>query len=148
MRIGSVKKNRFPRRGLARQDGMTLIEIMVVVIILGTIASLVAVNVMDRLEQAKFETAKIQMSNLKQALDLFKLDNGFYPETQQGLNALVNPPATGRQTNRYRPAGYLKDDVPLDPWSSPYGYISDGYNFQIFSVGPDGQANTGDDIIG
>ena len=148
MRIGSVKSNRSVRRGLARQDGMTLIEIMVVVIILGSIAGLVAINVMAQLEKAKIETAGIQMSNLKQALDLFKLDNGFYPETQQGLNALVNPPSTGRQANRYDPTGYLKEDVPLDPWSSPYGYISDGYNFQIFSVGPDGQANTGDDIIG
>ena len=137
------------RRSLARQRGMTLIEIMVVVIILGTIASLVAVNVMGRLEQSRIELAKVQMSNIKQALDLFKLDSGFYPETEQGLNSLVAPPTVGRQPNNYRPGGYLKDSkVPLDPWNNPYGYSNQAGMIQIFSNGPDGQPGTQDDIAG
>jgi len=131
------------------EAGFTLLEIMVVVIILGTIAGLVGVRVMDRLEQSKFETAKIQMSSIKQALDLFKLDNGFYPTTEQGLQTLIVPPQVGRMANNYRAAGYLNDDkVPLDPWGLPYGYLSDGFNYQVFCVGPDGREGTPDDILG
>ena len=138
-----------PPRRFARQRGMTLIEIMVVVVILGTIASLVAVNVMGRLEQSRIELSKVQMSNIKQALDLFKLDNGFYPDSQQGLNALVAAPTTGRQPNNYRPDGYLKDSkIPADPWGNPYGYVNQGVMIQIFSNGPDGQPGTADDIAG
>ena len=137
------------RRVLGRQRGMTLIEIMVVVIILGTIASLVAVNVMSRMEDARIQLAKVQMSNIKSALDLFKLDSGFYPDSEQGLNALVMPPTTGRQPNNYHPGGYLKDSkIPLDPWGNPYGYVSQGGMIQIFSNGPDGQPGTADDIAG
>jgi len=129
--------------------GFTLLEIMVVVIILGTIAGLVGVRVMDRLEQSKIETAKIQMSSLKQALDLFKLDNGFYPTTEMSLQSLVAPPSIGRIPMNYRPGGYLNDNkVPLDPWGLPYGFISDGFSYVIFSAGPDGRENTEDDIRG
>ena len=148
MRIGQRTKN-LGRRRRMRADGMTLIEIMVVLVIMGTIAGLVAVTVMDRLQDANAKSAKIQMANLKQALDLFKLDNGFYPDGDQGLQALVVPPTTGRQVRNYRPAGYLKDGVvPVDPWGTPYGYVSNGIMFQIFSAGEDGQFNTGDDIKG
>lgn len=129
--------------------GFTLIEIMVVVIIIGTIAGLVGVRVFDRLEQAKMEAAKTQMSSMKSALDLFKLDNGFYPLTQQGLQALVVPPQTGRMVGNFRIGGYLNsDEVPPDPWDNPYGYVSDGMVYQIWSNGPDGREQTPDDIIG
>jgi general secretion pathway protein G len=138
-----------PLRRARRQRGMTLIEIMVVVIILGTIASLVAINVMDRLKEANERTAKIQMSNFKQALDLFKLDNGFYPESEQGLQALVAAPTVGRQPRNYRASGYLKDGkVPDDPWGNPYGYVNQAGMVQIFSYGDDGQPGTPDDIAG
>ncbi len=148
MRTGKRAETRY-RRTLMRTGGMTLIEIMVVLVIMGTIAGLVAVTVMDRLQEANVRTATIQMSNIKQALDLFKLDNGFYPDSDQGLQALVAPPTVGRQTRNWRPAGYLKDgQVPVDPWGTPYGYVSNGVTFQIFSAGQDGQFNTGDEIPG
>ncbi len=129
--------------------GFTLIEVMVVVIIIGTIAGLVGVRVFDRLEQAKMESAKTQMSSMKSALDLFKLDNGFYPLTQQGLQALVVPPQMGRTAGSFRMGGYLNsDEVPMDPWGNPYGYVGDGMMYQIWSNGPDGREQTPDDIVG
>ena len=82
----SIKETRENRNRRAQQ-GFTLLEILVVVLIIGTIASLVTVKVLDRLEQAKHSAAMIQMNSFKQALDLFRLDNGFYPETEQGLRA-------------------------------------------------------------
>jgi len=141
------------RRDLVRaaaqsQRGFTLLEIMVVLIIIGTIAGLVSVKVIDRLEEAKFRAARIQLSTLRDALDLFKLDNGFYPMTDQGLEALVNPPQIGRNAGNFRVGGYLRDDrVPLDPWGTPYAYqCDDGYFFVIWSVGPDGRPGTEDDV--
>lgn len=144
-----AKARRDVVRAALRDDrGFTLLEIMVVVIIIGTIASLVGIKVLDRLEQARVEAAKIQMSTLRDALDLFKMDNGFYPTTDQGLDALVAPPVTGRNAGSYRLGGYLRDDrMPLDPFGSPYGYeCMDGYQYFIWSRGPDGQLGTEDDI--
>ena len=136
--------------GLIRNaSGFTLIEIMVVVIIIGTIAGLVGVKVFDRLEQAKIEASITQMSSFKSALDLFKLDNGFYPITGQGLESLVAPPNDGRIAGGFRTGGYLNADmVPLDPWNNPYGFVSDGTIYQIWSMGPDGRDQSGDDIPG
>ena len=128
--------------------GFTLIEVMVVVIIIGTIAGLVGVRVFNSLSKAKVEAAKTQMSSFKSALDLFKLDNGFYPLTQQGLEALVVPPSDGRIPGGFRDGGYLNsDNVPLDPWGRPYGFVSDGAMYQIWSTGEDGRDQTGDDVV-
>ncbi len=126
--------------------GFTLLEIMVVVIIIGTIAGLVGVKVLDRLEQARMEASMAQMSSIKSALDLFKMDNGFYPTTDIGLMALVapRPDAMGAGVS-----GYLNSDmVPVDPWNRPYGYVSDGYAFTVWSNGPDGVPQSQDDITG
>ncbi|MCB1154323.1 type II secretion system major pseudopilin GspG, partial [bacterium] len=133
-----------PTRGAKRALGFTLLEIMVVVIIIGTIAGLVGVKVLDRLEQANMNAAEAQMSSIKNALDLFKMDNGTYPPD---LQLLVTPPAdSGFASNG---PGYLKgDEVPLDPWNMPYGYASDGYQFTIWSNGPDKRPQTEDDIQG
>ncbi|MCB9490212.1 MAG: type II secretion system major pseudopilin GspG [Deltaproteobacteria bacterium] len=132
-----------PTRVAKQSAGFTLLEIMVVVIIIGTIAGLVGVKVLDRLEQANENAAEAQMSSIKNALDLFKMDNGSYPPD---LQLLVTPPeAGGFGSNR----GYLKgDEVPLDPWNMPYGYVSDGYQFTIWSNGPDKRPQTEDDIQG
>jgi len=137
-------------RAATRDDrGFTLLEIMVVIIIIGTIAGLVGVKVLDRLEEAKIRAAKIQLATLRDALDMFKMDNGFYPDSAQGLQALVMPPQAGRTPGGFRPGGYLRDDkLPLDPWGSQYMYrCDDNYTFIVMSPGPDMRPGTEDDIL-
>ena len=125
------------------QRGFTLIELMVVVVILGILAGLIVPRIMDRPEQAKRTKARIQIESISTALKLYQLDNGFYPSTEQGLEALVEKPDTGRTPNHWRQKGYLeKGRVPLDPWENPFIFISPGENgdFDIISYGPDGVA--------
>ena len=90
------------------EGGFTLIEIMVVLLIIAGLAYIVGTNVIGRFGEAKKEETKIQIKNLESALKLFKLDNSFYPETQQGLNALIQMPTTGRQPCCYAKDGYLE----------------------------------------
>lgn len=132
------------RRFLGNQRGMTLIEIMVVVTILGLIATIVTVNVLGRLDQAKVTAAKTQIKNLETALDEYRRDNGFYPTTDQGLKALVEKPASGRVPTSYPKGGYLKGgSVPKDPWSCDFLYFSPGTHgsnpVEITSLGADCQ---------
>ena len=119
--------------------GFTLIEIMVVIIILGLLAGLVIPKLIGRTEQAKVTQSKLQIRNIEQALKLFKLDNGFYPTTEQGIKSLVTKPEIGRIPNNYRKDGYL-DRVPKDPWRSEYIYLSPGEHgdFDLISYGADG----------
>jgi general secretion pathway protein G len=131
------------------QRGFTLIELMVVVVILGVLAGLIVPRIMDRPEQAKRTKAKIQIESISTALKLYQLDNGLYPSTEQGLEALVEKPDTGRIPNHWRENGYLeKGRVPLDPWENAFIFISPGEHgdFDIISYGPDGVAGgEGDD---
>ena len=125
------------------QRGFTLIELMVVVVILGILAGLIVPRIMDRPEQAKRTKAKIQMESIATALKLYQLDNGFYPSTEQGLEALVEKPDHGRIPKHWREKGYLeKGKVPLDPWENPFIFISPGEHgdFDLISYGPDGVA--------
>ncbi len=124
---------------LRSTQGFTLIELMVVIIILGLLAGLVVPKLIGRTEQAKRTQAKLQIRNIEQALKLFKLDNGFYPSTEQGLKALVTKPTTGRIPKNYRKEGYL-ERVPKDPWGNEYIYISPGQHgdYDIISYGADG----------
>ena len=123
--------------------GMTLIEIMVVVTILGIIATLVTVNVIGRLDQAKVKAGETQIKNLETALDEFRRDNGFYPQTEQGLKALVEKPSTGRVPSSYPKGGYIKGNtVPRDPWNCEFVYYSPGLQgnpYEITSLGADCQ---------
>lgn len=123
--------------------GMTLIEIMVVITIIGLIATVVTVNVMDRLDEARAKTAKSQMKVFEEALEHFRRDNGFYPSTEQGLQALVEKPTIGRMSKRYPAKGYLKGGkVPQDPFGCDYQYYSpgtQGHEFEIYSLGADCQ---------
>lgn len=122
------------------QAGFTLLEIIVVVFILSLLAAIVAPRIIGRTDDARITEAKVQMRNFETALKLFKLDNGFYPETQQGLEALVEKPAAGRIPQKYREGGYLEQKkIPLDPWSNPYIYVSPGLHgdFDIMSYGAD-----------
>jgi general secretion pathway protein G len=113
-----------------------------VVFILGLLASIVAPRIMGRAEDAKVAEAKVQIKNLETALKLYKLDNGFYPTTEQGLRALIEPPSTEPLPKRYRPGGYLEQKrIPLDPWGNPYVYLSPGLHgdFDLLSLGADGR---------
>lgn len=121
-----------------RRAGFTLLEIMVVIVILGLLAALVVPKLIGRTEEAKRTQTRLQIKNIEQALQLFKLDNGFYPSTEQGIEALVHPPETGRIPKNYRQGGYI-DRVPKDPWGNVYVYISPGTNrdYEITSYGAD-----------
>jgi general secretion pathway protein G len=128
------------------QAGMTLIEIMVVVAIIGSIAALVTVNVLDYLDESKVETTKIEIKNIEGALEQFKRRHGFYPTSEQGLSALVEKPTVGKIPDNYPPDGYLKA-VPKDGWGNEYIYYSpgvQGHKFEIVSYGGDG-AEGGED---
>ena len=124
------------------QKGMTLIEIMVVVTILGIIATLVTINVMGSLDKSKVGSTETQIKNIEAALDAFRLDNGFYPATDQGLKALVEKPSSGKPIKSYPKGGYLKGgQVPKDAWGNEFQYISPGAHgnpVEITSLGADG----------
>lgn len=122
-----------------RRSGFTLVEILVVVVILGLLATLVIPRVVGRGEEAKRTATLVQIRALEQALDLYKLDNGFYPTTEQGLEALVSKPSGMPEPMNYRKDGYMKK-VPVDPWGRPYVYRSPGEHGEtdILSFGPDG----------
>lgn len=133
---------------LSDSRGFTLIEIMVVVVILGILAGLIVPRIMDRPEQAKRTKAKVQIQSLEQALKLYKLDNGEYPTTEQGLQALTEPPSVGKLAKRWRQGGYLdKGKVPKDPWENEFVYISPGLHsdFDLISYGKDGEPGGEDD---
>jgi general secretion pathway protein G len=131
-----------------RTRGFTLIEIMVVIVILGILAALVVPKLIGRVDESRVAAAKLDINNLKAALNMYKLDNQRYPTTDQGLQALVTKPTTGPEPKGWRSGGYI-EKLPNDPWKNPYQYISPGTHgtpFDIFSYGADGQpGGTGDD---
>ena len=131
------------KRILGNARGMTLIEIMVVITILGLIATVVTVNVLDSLDEAKIKTAKTQMKGFEDALEAFRRDNGSYPSTEQGLTALVEKPSIGKVPKHYPAKGYLKGGkIPKDPFDCDYQYYSpglQGHEYEIYSLGRDCQ---------
>ncbi|MBH1764515.1 type II secretion system major pseudopilin GspG [Stenotrophomonas maltophilia] len=119
----------------ARQQGFSLIEIMVVVVIIGILAALIVPRLMDRPDQARGVAARQDIAALMQALKLFKLDNGRYPSAEQGLQALVKPPQGGGAM----PVTPYLDRLPNDPWGHPYQYQIPGTHgdIDVFSLGAD-----------
>ncbi|WP_333784206.1 type II secretion system major pseudopilin GspG [Thermocrinis sp.] len=127
------------------KKGFTLIELLVVIVILGILAAIVVPRITGRVDEAKVEATKVQMKAIKDSLEQYKLDNGFYPTTEQGLRALVEKPNTPPVPNRWRQ--YL-DKLPKDAWGNDFIYISPGVQrpFELRSFGPDGREGTEDDI--
>ena len=126
---------------LKNRAGFTLIEIMVVIVILAMLAALVGPKLIGRTDDAKIQTTRTQIGSLETALKLYKLDNGTYPSTEQGLNALVSKPTAGVIPKSYKDGGYLeKKQVPKDGWGNDYLYISPGEHgdYDLFSYGADG----------
>lgn len=120
------------------EAGFTLIEILVVVFIIGLLATIVGVNVIGQSDKARVTKAQADLKQLEQALHLYKLDNGIYPTSEQGLQALVQKPTTGPQPRKYNAEGYIQK-FPEDPWGNPYIYLSDGQKFVLKCLGADGE---------
>ena len=126
---------------LNNKRGFTLIEIMVVIVILALLAALVGPKLMGRTDDAKIGTTKTQIKQLETAIKLYKLDNGSYPSTEQGLNALVAKPAVGVIPKNYKEGGYLESkQVPKDGWGNELIYVSPGEHgdYDLSSYGADG----------
>lgn len=121
-----------------RQAGFTLIEILVVVMILGLLISLAAPRLIGRTDDAKVVKAKADISAIEQALNLYKLDSGLYPTSEQGLEALVEEPTRGDVPRNWRKEGYL-ERVPQDPWNNDFLFASDGRSYVLRSLGADGK---------
>ncbi|HUE38682.1 MAG TPA: type II secretion system major pseudopilin GspG [Candidatus Binatia bacterium] len=123
---------------MRRSEGFTLIEILVVVFIIGLLATIVSVNVIGQTDNARITKAKADLKQLEQGLHLYKLDNGIYPTTEQGLAALVQRPSSGPQPRKYNAEGYV-EKIPDDPWGNRYVYLSDGQQFVLKCLGADGE---------
>lgn len=130
-----------------KQRGFSLIEIMVVVVILGILAALVVPKIINRPEEARKVKAKQDVMSIQNALELYKLDNGFYPSTEQGLMALVTKPTSSPMPNNWN--SYLKE-LPMDPWGQPYFYLNPGRHNEVdvYTNGSGGQAAGEDEVIG
>ncbi len=122
------------------RTGFTLIEMIVVLAIIAVVAVMIVPNVIGRPDQAKVTVAKTDLRTISAALKVYRLDNGDYPTTEQGLAALVRRPTAAPQPANWSSEGYLPDE-PLDPWGKPYAYRSPGENggFDLLSLGKDGQ---------
>ncbi|HQQ63366.1 MAG TPA: type II secretion system major pseudopilin GspG [Pseudomonadales bacterium] len=122
------------------QQGFTLIEVMVVIVILGILSALIVPNIIHKAGDARVAAAKSDISAIGQALDMYKLDNSSYPTSDQGLQALVKKPSGSPEPRNWNPAGYLKK-LPQDPWHREYIYISpaEGAAYEIRTLGADGR---------
>ncbi len=124
------------------RSGFTLIELMVVIVILSVLAMFVAPKLIGRTDDAKVVETKVQIKNFETALKLYKIDNGFYPDTEQGLDSLISKPTVGRSSEKYRDGGYLETNrLKPDPWGFDYIYLAPGMqnDYDIISYGADGQ---------
>jgi len=132
-------------RNRKRKQGFTLVELLLVLVILATLAAIVVPKLTGRGKQAQETAARTQIASFETALNTFEIDNGFFPSGADGLADLITPPKNAANWK----GPYLKE-IPLDPWKNQYVYENPGKNnaagFDIYSMGPDGRADTEDDI--
>lgn len=132
------KPNPLSARLASNQQGFTLTEMLVVIALIAVVGAFVGQNVISKFGRAKVDATRIQMRQLMTTLDTFKLQCGFYPLTDQGLEALVKKPQGGRECKDYDPAGYIAGGkVPKDSWNTDFQYFSDGNTYEIKSLGAD-----------
>ncbi len=135
-----MKKNIY-KNARRTERGFTLIELLVVIVILTSLAALIAPKILGRMDDAKVTEAKVQIKNFETALKMYKLDTGRYPNTGQGLNSLIEKPTAAPLPRKWRKGGYLeKKRIPKDPWGNEYIYTSPGLkgDFDIETYGADG----------
>lgn len=120
----------------SRAKGFTLIEIMVVVVILGVLGALIIPNIIGRPDEARVTAARSDIQQIGNALELYRLDNGQYPSSDQGLDALVEEPAGYPEARNWNSEGYLKR-LPVDPWGEPYLYFNEDRSIEVYSFGVD-----------
>ena len=128
------------KKSQQKRKGFTLVEVLVVVVILGLLAALVVPRVVGRGEEAKRTAAAVQIREIEQALEMYRLDSSLYPSTAQGIEALVSKPSIPPEPRKYREGGYLRK-LPADPWGSPFVYRRPGDHgeYDLFSLGADGE---------
>ncbi|RUO42986.1 type II secretion system protein GspG [Aliidiomarina taiwanensis] len=133
--------------GRSKQSGFSLLELMVVIVILGILATMVIPNVFSNRDKAERQKVVSDLTALENAMEMYRLDNGVYPTTEQGLEALVQESQLDPKPRSFPEAGYIRR-LPADPWGNPYQLLSPGqYNrYDIFTMGFDGQPGTEDDI--
>ena len=130
------------------RSGFSLIELLIVIVILGGLVAVVAPGLMDSADQAKRDTVCLKMNDLKKRFDMFKLDNGTYPDTEEGMEALLHNPDADKYPN-YRAKPYLQK-MPKDSWKTPFVYIQKGDDIELVSYGADrkeGGEGNGKDIL-
>jgi general secretion pathway protein G len=130
-----------------KQSGFSLLEVMVVLVIIGMILSIVAPNILGQQEEAALDKARLDIQQLEDAMNMYKLKNKKYPTTEQGLEALVTKTTIDPVPRRFPEGGFISK-LPEDPWGNPYQLVSPGEmgKIDIFSMGPDGEVGTDDDI--
>lgn len=141
-----IRTSIYPLRKRPDHLGFTLVELLLVLVILGTLAAIVVPKFAGRTEQARVTAAKTQIANFGVVLDAFEVDNGYYPKGNNGLVDLVQRPRDAQDWM----GPYLKGDIPNDPWKNPYEYMYPGKNnvdsYDLMSMGPDGKKGGDDDI--
>ncbi|MFY8273794.1 type II secretion system major pseudopilin GspG [Pseudoalteromonas sp. SSDWG2] len=132
---------------MRKQSGFSLLEVMVVLVIIGMIMAIVAPNIMGQQEEAALDKARIDIQQIEDALNMYKLRNKTYPTTEQGLEALVTKTSIEPIPKRFPDGGFISK-LPDDPWGNPYQLIYPGEigKIDVFSMGPDGEVGTEDDI--